>query len=66
MPTTALTITNQLLSTTAFSYQQKLTSVIDEPLRYLANMEKLGKEEEEGGERMVVAWNFTRHSSSTR
>lgn len=66
MTTTSLTISDQLLTTTMFARMKMLKSQIDRPTFFADDIEKLAKEEEEGGERMLIPLNFTRHSSTTQ
>lgn len=66
MPSTTLTVTNQLLSSTTFQWSKDYRSQIDRPTEFVDDAEKMGMDEEEGGERMIIAANFTRHSNTTQ
>lgn len=66
MPNTSLTVPNHLLSSTAMIRLDKIKSAIDKPYRWVDTMEKVGREEVEGGERVIVPWEFNRHSNTTR
>ena len=66
MSSTSLTVSDQLLTSTMFSYMKELTSGIDRPRFFLNDLEKLGKVEESGGERMIIPLNFNRHSVGTQ
>ena len=66
MPTTNLTISDQLLSTTAFALHDEIVDALDINRPLLANIDKMGKREQQGGERMIVSWRFNRHSQTTQ
>lgn len=63
---TTLTVSDQLLSTTLFSHMKTMKSQINKPVPFLEDLEKLGMEEEEGGERMIIPMAFNRHSRTTQ
>lgn len=63
---TALTISDQLLSSTTFDYMRKYRSQIDRPTAFIKDMEKMGMDKATGGERMIIPLNFTRHSQTTQ
>ena len=66
MPTTTLTISDQLLSTTAFNLHDEIVDALDINRPFVKNVDKIGKTEVTGGERMIVSWRTNHHSQTTQ
>jgi len=66
MATTSLTINNELLTTTAFNYAKEMRSSHHRPYVVCDHLLGPGMVKDEGGERMIVAWDFGEHSLPTR
>ena len=66
MPSTAVTTENELLTSTLRSFIKAKRSMQDRPVKFLDDLEKLGKRESTGGERIQIDWETNRHSQATR
>ena len=66
MATTSLSVSDELLSTTAFARLKEMRSMNDRPAPFVDDLLKLGTREESGGERIIIPWKTNRHSKTTQ
>ena len=64
--TTALTVANEVLSSTAFAYMPEMRNMIDRDRPIVGHLMGEGLLKQSGGERVIIPWKTNRHTNTTR